>query len=99
MPAPTAAPIISPSLASAEPTWRAMAACRGSTAAAFYPPSTVETREQRARRERAARQLCGRCVVREACLEYALYVREPYGIWGGLNEIERRRLMRDRPAG
>ena len=32
--------------------------------------------------------------MREACLEYALYVQEPYGIWGGMTEIERRRLVR-----
>jgi len=84
------------SLARAEPTWRAEAACQGSTAAAFYPPNTTETRDQRLRRESAARELCGRCTVREACLEYALYVQEPYGIWGGMNELERRRLLRRR---
>jgi WhiB family redox-sensing transcriptional regulator len=84
------------SLAQSEPTWRASAACQGSTAAAFYPPNTTETREQRLRREGAARDLCSSCAVREACLEYALYVQEPYGIWGGLNELERRRLLRRR---
>lgn len=83
-------------LAHVEPTWRAGAACQGSSAAHFYPPSTSETREQRQRRETAARELCAGCAVRRACLEYALYLEEPYGIWGGLNEGERRRLLRER---
>ena len=33
------------------------------------------------------------------CLDYSLRTREPYGVWGGLNELERRRLLRDRDAG
>jgi WhiB family redox-sensing transcriptional regulator len=84
----------SSALAHAEPSWRASAACQGATAAAFYPPGTTESREQRQRRESIARDLCNRCTVREACLEYALFVQEPYGIWGGMNELERRRRQR-----
>lgn len=80
------------SLAQVEPTWRAGAACQGATAEHFFPPSTTETREERTTRESAARELCNGCAVRDACLEYALYVQEPYGIWGGLTEAERRRL-------
>jgi Transcription factor WhiB len=37
-------------------------------------------------------------VVRVQCLEYALAVGETHGIWGGLNELERRRLARRRAA-
>ncbi len=82
------------SLAHVEPTWRASAACEGATALHFYPPATTETREARLARENAARALCAGCHVRDACLEYALYVQEPYGIWGGLTEAERRRMLR-----
>lgn len=82
------------SLAHVEPTWRAAAACQGATAGRFYPPSTPETREERTAREDAARALCAGCGVRDACLQYALFVQEPYGIWGGLTEAERRRLLR-----
>jgi hypothetical protein len=28
------------------------------------------------------------------CLEYAIRIREPHGVWGGLNEIERRAMLR-----
>jgi hypothetical protein len=27
------------------------------------------------------------------CLDYAVEIREPYGIWGGLTETERRRQL------
>jgi hypothetical protein len=33
--------------------------------------------------------------VRIECLEYAVRIREPHGIWGGLNELERRVLIRE----
>jgi len=34
--------------------------------------------------------------VRESCLEYALETRETHGVWGGMNETERRGLLRER---
>jgi WhiB family redox-sensing transcriptional regulator len=37
--------------------------------------------------------VCHTCPVRRECLDFALRIREPYGIWGGLNEIERRDLL------
>lgn len=47
---------------------------------------------------RAALQLCRRCPVRDACLEFALANDHRYGIWGGLTEDKRRRLHREREA-
>lgn len=82
------------SVAHIAPTWRSAAACQGATAGHFYPPAITESREERLAREGAARDLCARCEVRAACLEYALAVGEPYGIWGGMTEAERRRLLR-----
>lgn len=84
------------SLARVEPTWRSQAACRSSDASPFYPPSSTESKDDRRAREAAARALCAQCPVRTPCLDYALFVKEPYGIWGGLTEVERRRLVRDR---
>ncbi len=83
-----------PSLA-APPAWSASAACRSTDAVHFFAP-LGEPREQRARREHAARALCRRCPVEDDCLQYALRVQEPYGIWGGRTELERRRLLRQR---
>jgi WhiB family redox-sensing transcriptional regulator len=31
--------------------------------------------------------------VKEPCLEFAIRIREPHGIWGGLNEIERKQVL------
>jgi WhiB family redox-sensing transcriptional regulator len=50
-------------------------------------------------RERQAKAICARCPVRIECLEYAIRIREPHGIWGGLNELERRILIRERERG
>jgi WhiB family redox-sensing transcriptional regulator len=50
-------------------------------------------------RERQAKGICARCPVRIECLEYAVRIREPHGIWGGLNELERRILLRERERG
>jgi WhiB family redox-sensing transcriptional regulator len=49
-------------------------------------------------RERAAKDICRRCPVKHPCLSYAIDTREPHGIWGGLNELERKQLL-DRRAG
>lgn len=43
-----------------------------------------------------AREVCARCPVRGVCLELALANREPYGVWGGLDERERQGLLRER---
>ena len=48
---------------------------------------------ERAEREERAKQICAMCSVRQPCLEYALQIREPHGIWGGLNELERKALL------
>ncbi|HEX8001753.1 MAG TPA: WhiB family transcriptional regulator [Mycobacteriales bacterium] len=79
-------------------TWRVAALCRGDDAEHFFAPPHLERKEERALRERAARALCDRCPVRKDCLEAALASGEPHGIWGGLNELQRRRLMRRRSA-
>jgi WhiB family redox-sensing transcriptional regulator len=44
--------------------------------------------------EEIAKRICSECPVREACLDYALRMREPEGIWGGLTADERRKLLR-----
>ncbi len=76
--------------------WQLDAACRGQDASLFFAPSYFEKREEKAGREARAKAYCARCPVREECLGYALSIREPHGIWGGLNEHERRQLLRER---
>ncbi|MET0627988.1 MAG: WhiB family transcriptional regulator [Acidimicrobiia bacterium] len=71
-------------------TWRDRAACRGPETSLFFPPTTAERRDDRDARERRAKAICFQCAVREECLTYAMGIGELHGIWGGLNESERR---------
>ena len=74
-------------------TWQQTSACRsGSAAADFYPPMHTERKHERLARERRAKSVCAACPVRTECLEHAVEVDERYGIWGGLNQDERRLL-------
>jgi len=78
--------------------WQARAACKGPHTTAFFPPAHAERKEEKLAREQRAKAICGTCPVRRDCLEYALRIREPHGIWGGLNETERKQLV-ERRAG
>lgn len=79
-----------------EEGWELKAACRGPQAAVFFPPSQFERKDEKAERERRAKEICASCVVSRDCLDFALRIREPHGIWGGLNELERKQLMTTR---
>ncbi|QSE90783.1 WhiB family transcriptional regulator [Rhodococcus pseudokoreensis] len=73
--------------------WQQFARCKNIGADTFYPPDNEEM-GTRLRRERAAKQICGPCVVRMQCRMHALLAAERYGVWGGLTESERRRVKR-----
>ncbi len=70
--------------------WQVRALCRGNHSHLFFPPSTFERKDDRERRESRAKAICAVCPVEVECSEYALAIREPYGIWGGLTEADRR---------
>ena len=74
--------------------WQASAACRGEDGALFYPPPRFERKDHRVSREKRAKSICAGCEVQEFCLDYAFRTAEPHGIWGGLNELERREIAR-----
>jgi WhiB family transcriptional regulator, redox-sensing transcriptional regulator len=76
--------------------WQQRAACRGEDSVYFFAPSYFERRAEKNAREAVAKAICVRCPVRVECLEYALAIRENHGIWGGLNEMERRAVLRQR---
>ncbi len=75
--------------------WQHLAACRGESSL-FFAEGATEERTVRRDREARAKAICAGCPVRTDCLEYALRTREPYGLWGGLNEYERRVVLRER---
>src|SRR5215472_12287432 len=71
-----------------ESDWQSRANCMGVDPDLFFPERGASTRE--------AKEVCRGCVVREACLEFALANGEKFGIWGGLSERERRKIRRRR---
>ena len=71
--------------------WQDHAPCRGHEELFFHPPG--EREPTRGERDRAAIQLCLRCPVRRECLDHALLMREPYGVWGGLTEDARSEVL------
>lgn len=72
--------------------WHEDAACRSFPAILFFGHDDTEGSSERRAREERAKLICRGCAVRGKCLEYALSSEEKYGIWGGLTELERRRL-------
>lgn len=72
--------------------WQRDAACRELGSETFFHPEN-ERGGARHAREAQAKQVCARCPVQRACLNHALSVGEPYGVWGGLTEDERRKLL------
>ncbi|WP_434993001.1 WhiB family transcriptional regulator [Arthrobacter sp. Ld5] len=69
-----------------ELSWQADALCAQTDPEAFFPEKGGSTRD--------AKKVCGSCIVKSECLEYALENDERFGIWGGLSERERRRLRK-----
>lgn len=70
------------------PAWQQDAACADEDPELFFAGDD-EAVEQ-------AKAVCAVCPVRTECLETALAVNEMHGVWGGMAEGERRRLIRRR---
>lgn len=66
--------------------WREQAACAGQNPAIFFPAH---------RHPKTAKRICGTCPVRSPCLAFALRTGSEDGVWGGLDQDERRRLLHD----
>lgn len=75
--------------------WQQHGACGGLDESHFFHPDN-ERGNQRERREAAAKRVCRGCPVVVQCREHALSVGEPYGVWGGLGEGERRAILGQR---
>ncbi|MFE4632846.1 WhiB family transcriptional regulator [Streptomyces sp. NPDC056773] len=78
--------------------WQEEAACRELGSRLFFHPRG-EQGADRERRDGAAKEVCALCPVQRDCLRHALKVVEPFGIWGGLTEGERRRLRSEEAQG
>lgn len=69
------------------PEWMADALCAQTDPDLFFP--------ELGSNGNPAKAVCARRRVRAECLDYAMEHREPFGVWGGLSDRERRKL-RDR---
>lgn len=76
--------------------WQRLAACRGEDSSFYFAPNYFEKRGEKLAREAVAKRICATCPVRALCLDYALTTREAHGVWGGLNETERREILKRR---
>jgi len=78
-------------------SWLLNARCRGSDTDVFFTRDGERPDAARRRQQRAI-ACCARCEVVAECGDYALRYQEPWGVWGGLSESERRRILnlRDR---
>lgn len=68
------------------PPWMDDAACKGTDLAPFFSTDSVN--------KTYATRICGGCPVRGECLDYAL-VFDLDGIWGGLTDLQRKRMYPD----
>lgn len=71
--------------------WRAHAACRQEDPELFFPIGVTGAALGQIA---AAKAVCAGCPVQEACLAFALTTNQDYGVWGGLDEEERREERR-----
>jgi WhiB family redox-sensing transcriptional regulator len=71
--------------------WRDDALCRSEDPELFFPVGSGPAAQATAARAKA---VCRRCPVAEPCLDWALATGQDAGVWGGLDEDERRRLRR-----
>jgi WhiB family transcriptional regulator, redox-sensing transcriptional regulator len=75
--------------------WRHRAACRDEDPELFFPigttgPALLQVDD--------AKAVCRRCEAVDECLSWALNSEQDAGVWGGLDEDERRSLKRRRLA-
>ena len=71
--------------------WRDAAACREEDPELFFPigntgPALLQIE--------AAKRVCLRCPVLDLCRAWALETGEAHGVWGAMDEDERRNLKR-----
>ncbi|ALX04301.1 WhiB family transcriptional regulator [Aeromicrobium erythreum] len=76
--------------------WQHQGACANIDPAQFFSPD-AERGVQKERREEAAKVICQDCPVIIRCRDHALSVQEPYGVWGGLSESDRREILATTP--
>jgi WhiB family redox-sensing transcriptional regulator len=70
--------------------WSDRAACLSAEPEQFFPVGGAAASGWETA---AAKQVCAGCSVLMECRDYALTTRQPFGVWGGLDEQERRDVL------
>ena len=71
--------------------WWSRAACATADPDLFFP---ITHAGPALRQVAKAKAVCARCQIQPECLRYALDAGSIQGVWGGMTEEERRRLVR-----
>jgi len=70
--------------------WSNRAACLSAEPEQFFPVGGAAAAQWESA---AAKAVCAHCDVLAECRDYALATRQPFGVWGGLDEEERRAVL------
>lgn len=73
--------------------WRDTARCRDEDPEDWFPIGATPSAKAR---EHHAKAVCWSCPALQACGQWAIETRQPFGIWGGMSEAERRAVLRRR---
>jgi WhiB family redox-sensing transcriptional regulator len=76
-----------------ETAWISQGRCINEDPDLFFPVGTTRPALEQATR---AKSVCAQCPVRTDCLSWALETCQDAGVWGGLDEEERREIRRAR---
>ena len=71
--------------------WRLDAACADADPTLFFPVGATGAAVEQIER---AKEVCAGCPVAQECLIFAVTTNQEYGVWGGLDEDERREVRR-----
>lgn len=79
--------------------WVYRAACAGLPSGIFYPDDSTDISPSRRApwNPNRALAICRACPVRQECAEFALTTKERDGVWGGMSEAERNKILGRRP--
>lgn len=72
--------------------WQLEAACRGMDDTWFFPPDREQAKARTSRISRA-KAVCAHCPALIACRDFALDNGEVFGVWGGLSEDDREKVV------
>lgn len=77
-----------PTLRRHDDSWKSDGLCTEADPELFFPDNPHDPVDE-------AKAVCARCPVQETCLDFALTHGIEAGVWGGVTEVERRRMRRD----